>query len=302
MIILFFTNLSPEHIEAHKNFENYKNAKLSLFQNIKLFHNKYIDGNEIKKTIIVNKDDVEYKDFLKYDADKKITYALEVESDNTALISNRDLKYTDFTLNKQQFRLKLFGDFNVLNTIPGIIIGKLEGIEYSDIYDEINNMDELDGRVNLTVHNGVNIFIDYAHESKSIEALLKNIKNIVKEDQKIIIIFGGVGGGRDKNHRKEIPKIISKFANVAIITNVDPVEEDPMDIINELASYMKNEITVLKIEDRKKAIKKAINIAKKGDFILITGKGHEVSMILKDKEIYHSDSEVLNSIINGYKN
>jgi len=305
--ILVFTNLYPEHIESHGSFEKYRYTKGCLFNYLssckkkklsKLFHEE-IKKREIeklealKKTIIVNLDDKYAEYFLSFWAEKKITYSINNK--------NSDIKLDDLNL-----KINLLGEYNKYNILPSIAIARILNISENKIKNIIKNLKPLPGRLEFIENNlNIKILIDYAFEPKAIEKLYEVIKYM--EHNRIIHILGSCGGGRDKSRRPILGRLAAENADIVIITNEDPYDENPQEIIDQVANGVEEifnkKITdygllitdyLHKILNRREAIKKALQIAETGDLILITGKGAEQKMCLANgKLIDWDDREVV---------
>lgn len=251
--IAVLTNLSPEHIEAHGSFEKYQAAKAKLFQQTKKIH-------------IINIDDKNAEYFLKYPAEKKIEYGI-----NDAVILPKDLK--------------LLGKFNLYNAIAATKIAMSQGISLEICKRALEKAKGVPGRMEIIVREPFTVVVDYAHTPEALEQVYKTLS-----DRRMICVLGSCGGGRDKWKRPVLGKIASEYCQEVIVTNEDPYDEDPMEIINQVAGNTKAE----KILDRKQAIKKAIELANPGDVVVITGKGSEPWMcVAKGKKIPWSDRKIV---------
>lgn len=246
-----FTNLSPEHIENHGSFEKYREAKVRMVDNLK---NK-------KGTLIVNEDDENAEFFVKrYKGEVKIFSIKDIEIDSVSPIS--------FSFENTTYTSPLVGEFNIYNILAGINVAKLFQIPEEKIIEGISKLKEVKGRAQFVPNNlGIDIVVDYAHTPDSLEAIYKAFGG-----KKIIGVLGNTGGGRDKWKRPKMAQIANEYCDFVFLTDEDPYDEDPVQIVNE----MKNEINSEKLEiemNRKEAIKKAILKAQSGDAVLITGKG-----------------------------
>lgn len=251
---LIFTNLAPEHIESHGSFEKYREAKLSLVDNLK----------DKKGFLVVNSDDENSEYFLKRHNGngKKFSFKL---NDAVSMKVNREieLRFGDITIYS-----KLHGEFNVLNILAAATCAKELGISDEDIKKGVESLEVVKGRAEY-IREGQNfdVVVDYAHTPDSLLALYKSF-----EGQRKICVLGATGGGRDKWKRPAMAKVANDFCDQIILTNDDPYDEDPMQIVND----MKTEVSEEKLQiiiDRKKAIEKAVSMAKENDAVLITGKG-----------------------------
>ncbi len=264
--VAVLTNLSPEHIESHGSFEKYQAAKAKLFQQTKKIH-------------IINIDDKNAEHFLKYPAEKKIEYGI-----NDAGILPKDLK--------------LLGEFNLYNAIAAAKIAMSQGISLEICKRALEKIKGIPGRMETIVREPFTVVVDYAHTPEALEQVYKTLKNykLQTKSYKLICVLGACGGGRDKWKRPVLGKIAARHCDEIIITNEDPYDENPMEIINQVAGNIKAK----KILDRKEAIKKAVQSASSGDVVVITGKGSEPWMCVKGgKKIPWDDREIVKE---EYKN
>lgn len=284
-----FTNLSPEHIEAHNgSFEKYKQMKGKMFSSLSGTP-KIINGQKIKKIIIANRDDNNCDYFLDFKADKKMTFGVLNKADFTA----ENIKETDsgleFYVSKAVFKINIPGKFNVYNALPAIIISRWLGADNEAIAKGLFNLKVIPGRMEK-IKEGQNftVFVDYAHEKTSIIKALTTAAEIKKTGAKIIILLGAEGGGRDKAKRPIMGELAAKLADYVIVSNVDPYDDDPKQIIEDIASSaekfgkIRNK-NLFAVEDRRKGIRKALFLARANDIVLITGKGAEQSIIIKGR-------------------
>jgi len=293
-----FTNLTSEHISAHKDFSEYKKMKGKMFATLAQSKVKKIDGKRIEKTIIVNFDS-EHKDyFLDFATDKRFTYGLE-GGDFVAKIMEENETGVKFQVGESIFKINILGKFNIYNTLPAIIIAKIFEIKDEAIGVGLLNLKIIPGRME-EINEGQNfkLFIDYAHEKASMTGALLAVNKIKKEEEnKIIVLLGAEGGGRDKTKRFEMGEVVAKMADYVITSNVDPYNDNPREIAEDIVltaekfGKIRNENLFL-IEDRREGIKKAITLAKSGDIVIITGKGAEQTMIIGGKTIPWDDRVV----------
>lgn len=290
--MLIFTNLTPEHIDAHGSFENYRETKQIIFNSLNKLVKKTIDKKIIPKTIIVNGDSNEFSNFLKYDSDVKIIFGIYNHK--------ADINKSQFNLN-----LKIPGEFNIYNALPAIAVAKVLDLDISKVENGINNLEKIPGRMEIIQSNPFTVIVDYAHEKVSLTELL-SYSNKKVDKGKIILLIGAEGGGRDKVKRGIMGEIGAKEADYLIISNVDPYDEKPENIINDIANGAKSngkkiDQNLFLIENRKEGIIKAISLAGPGDIVLITGKGSEQSMIISGKKIDWDDRLVVSEILNTYR-
>lgn len=271
-----FTNLTPEHIESHGSYENYRNAKLAIAKNIEKSRKK-------ERTIIVNGDDKEAYQFLIPKADKKITYNLsQVEPYKI------EKNGIDFSLDGTKVHSNLEGLFNLYNLLAGITCAKNEGVSNEIIAKAIESLNTIPGRLEKIQAHGFTVIVDYAHTTDSLQKIYE-----VYKDSPIIGVLGGTGGGRDHWKRKAMGKIADDYCKEIILTNEDPYDENPMKIIEDVAEGITKH-KPHKILDRRQAIHTALSSAKHGDVVIISGKGTDPYIMgPNNTKIPWSDSQVV---------
>lgn len=279
--LVVFTNLFPEHLEAHGGWENYKAAKLKLFKFLSQKPKK-----NFPKTIIVNADDKEHLDFYNCKAENKIKYNLEELKD--IAVTKTGLS---FNLEHIHFDVPLLGEFNLRNILSAIKICEQLNIPLNDIAKALYVFKGVPGRMEL-INEGQDftVLVDYAHEPKGLEGLYKFANNI--KTNKIITVTGSCGGGRDKEKRAKIGELAAQYCDHVIVTNEDPYDEDPQAIIDQVAQNVPPE-KLYKIFERKQGVKKALELAQPGDIVLLTAKGSEQFIMGKNnKKIPYDEREV----------
>jgi len=320
--ILLFTGLYPEHIEAHGGFENYKKVKGALFAHLKNCRKKNIGGKDIVKTIIVNSDDENGGYFLDFWADKKIPFSIKEAN----IKSGTDGVF--FSADGQEIKMKILGEFNVQNALAAISVGKALGVPLKKIKEGLEKVTGILGRLEK-IESGKDfmVIVDYAYEPNALTKLYATVKSI--PHHKIIHVLGSAGGGRDKARRPKLGELADDNADYIVVTNEDPYDENPVDIINQVFSgvvgfevnndFTKSQIpnpksqtnsndqnSNTKIEgincwrilDRREAIKKALALAGEKDIVLVTGKGSEQAICLKGgKKIPWDDRKVIREVL-----
>lgn len=271
-----FTNISPEHIESHGSYENYLNAKLSIAKTFET-------SKKQNKILVVNGDDAEFQRFTAINIENKAIYSVrDVEPYSV------DEKNTFFTFNGVEIHPKLIGLFNIYNFLAGATVAKAMGVSYEKIKSGIENIRGIRGRVEkIQAGQDFDVIVDYAHTADSLEKLYGAFPN-----QRKICVLGNTGGGRDTWKRPEMARVADKHCAHIILTNEDPYDEDPEKIINEMAVVIKEKPFEI-ILDRRQAIAKALSYAKKGNVVLISGKGTDpYIMEANDKKTPWSDADV----------
>ncbi len=301
--IAVLTNLSPEHIERHKGFENYKAAKQMLFKSLGKSFRKKINGYEVKKIIAINIANEHADDFLKFKADEKSGYSIDegiavstipVEQKIFANQISTTLYGTDFLLQTPNGAVKiqsrLLGQFNIENMLAAASVAFSQGIGLEAIKRAFDSFENIAGRMErIAALAGFTVFIDYAHEPKSLETVYQFCRSLIPKEsgKKLICVLGAAGGGRDKWKRPVMGELAAKYCDQVILTNEDPYDENPQQILNEIesgfsqvqSSKFKVQSFCEKILDRTEAIEKALSLAKAGDIVILTGKGSETCIM-----------------------
>ncbi|MDD5749416.1 MAG: UDP-N-acetylmuramyl-tripeptide synthetase [Patescibacteria group bacterium] len=302
--LLIFTNLTPEHIEAHGSFENYRRYKEKLFEHLAANKKKTIAGQKVPKIIVSNNDDQETQRLKNIKVDKFITYSIDKEADYRA--ENIDLNNgVSYSVKGHKIDTRFIGRFNVYNTLAAIAALAELGFSPKDLAN--CKLRSVPGRQEwIDEGQDFKVLVDYAPEPEGLSQLYNALGKI--EKNKLIHILGSCGGGRDKARQPILGKMAGQKADIVIVTNEDPYDDDPLEIINNVASgaieagKVENK-TLFKIEDRTQAIAKAIELAQKADLVLITGKGSEQFICLaKGKKQAWDDRQVLRQALKNRLN
>lgn len=293
---LVFTNLTPEHIEAHGGFENYKNAKLEYFRLLQKLPTKQIKNKIVQKLIVFNSDDPYGKDFAKFRVDKVIAFGQAENADIRAVNFLPKPGGISFQIQDQKFELRLKGLFDLYNALAAIATARGFGISLKICKEALEKIRGVPGRMEL-IEEGQNfqVIVDYAPEPESLKQLYNTVNNW--RANKKIHVLGSTGGGRDVARRKILGQIASANSDIVIVTNEDPYSDEPQQIIDDVAAGAlekgkKIDQNLYKILDRRGAIAKAFSLAQENDLILITGKGSEQKMAVKGGYIPWDDREV----------
>jgi len=296
-----FTNLTPEHLPSHGgSFENYKAAKGKMFAELMKSKHKTIAGKKISKTVIINADSPHKDYFLSFPADKKITFGLGAACEYHANNISTTPDGVSFEVKGENFTLRVIGEFNVMNALPAIIAAKEFGATAEAIQKGFDALTLIPGRMEkIEMGQPYTLFVDYAHEKESMTAVLKTAQAITKNTGgKIIVLLGAEGGGRDKAKRPIMGELAGKMADYVICSNVDPYEDDPLPIAEDIAvaaeatGKSRNQ-DLFVILDRRTGIRKALELAKANDVVLITGKGAEQSIVIDGKSSPWDDRDVV---------
>jgi len=311
--LLVFTNLYPEHIEAHGGFENYKQAKGKLFAHLKRCKDKYLNQEnkvvlgasglqqtelrKVKKTIIVNGDDEQASYFLSFSAGQKYAYTNNVKLSFKDLVdANEDdsslnpglLLYeplfsgaegSDFQFLNQHYHLSILGSYNISNAVAALSVAHLLDIDSGKLVNSLAKIKTVVGKMEkIEAGQDFIVLVDYAFEPKALSALYENLNNFAY--RRLIHVLGSTGGGRDQSRRQVLGSLAGKKADIVIVTNEDPYDEDPQLIIEAVAAGAEDSGKIenknlFKVLDRREAIRLACKLAQSGDLVLITGKGAE---------------------------
>jgi UDP-N-acetylmuramoyl-L-alanyl-D-glutamate--2,6-diaminopimelate ligase len=258
---LVFTNLTPEHIESHGSFANYKAAKLRLADAVA--HSK-----KRPRILVANADDEHGADFLAYTAEKKISYSLKDLNLHTLHRDGVSLVFGDNTV-----RVPLVGLFNVYNALAAIKTTQSFGVSLETAARALRNLPPIAGRVEhfespATASKRVTAIVDYAHTTDSLEKLYQAFP-----DRRKICVLGNTGGGRDTWKRPEMATIAEKYCEHIFLTNEDPYDENPRQIVADMEKGIEDKEKLTVIMDRKEAIRAALARATNGDLVIVSGKG-----------------------------
>ncbi|HMB66233.1 MAG TPA: UDP-N-acetylmuramoyl-L-alanyl-D-glutamate--2,6-diaminopimelate ligase, partial [Patescibacteria group bacterium] len=303
-----FTNLAPEHLEAHGGFEAYKRTKGKIFKNLTSHQRKrlpfspYLD-QQVPKVIIANRDDKQSDYYLGFSADKKFTFGLKrgedkLEPDQDFIPASFEVsgKGIKFRLDSTTFECKLLGKFNLYNALSALAVARSQKVDFLTIKKALAKVKGLPGRMEfIDEGQDFEVIVDLAHTPDSFEAVMETVKEtyfVVSGFKNCICVFGAAGGGRDRWKRPKLGEVADKYCDKIILTNEDPYKENPDQIIADIAEGIENEEKVIKIKDRRKAIGRALEIADEGDIVLILGKGTEANMVVGNKRIPWDEREV----------
>jgi len=245
-------NLSPEHIEAHGSFEKYREAKLNFLEY----------AAKKSATIFVNEDNQSADYFLEKLPGSKVV--LFSGGERSLSISNN--------IDKTVYLLSSV--FNRENLSLAISITRSLGVKENFIIETVKTFSGVPGRMEFVQRSPFSVVVDYAHTPDSLELVYKNLKDRLKKNSRLICVLGSAGGGRDKWKRAELGKVSEKYCDKIVLTNEDPYDEDPKNILEDIKRGI-SEKEVEKIIDRQEAINKTVELAGEGDAVVITGKGSE---------------------------
>ncbi|WP_419869410.1 UDP-N-acetylmuramoyl-L-alanyl-D-glutamate--2,6-diaminopimelate ligase [Chryseobacterium sp. CT-SW4] len=282
-----FTNITHDHLDYHKTFDEYLKTKKRFF-----------DTLEETAIAITNIDDKNGSVMLQNTKAKKKSYALKTMADYHGKILEVDFNGMLLNFNGKEFWTKLTGKFNVYNLLLVFGIASELGFEQDEILQAISKLKRVSGRFETFKSDGGIFFIvDYAHTPDALENILDSINDIRTKNERLITVFG-CGGDRDHSKRPEMGNIATKKSTLAIITSDNPRTEDPSQIIKEIEAGVEpqNFSKYTSIPDRKEAIKMAIKFAEPKDIVLVAGKGHETYQEINGVKHHFDDKEVINEL------
>ncbi|MBP3705735.1 MAG: UDP-N-acetylmuramoyl-L-alanyl-D-glutamate--2,6-diaminopimelate ligase [Clostridia bacterium] len=280
--VAIFTNLTQDHLDYHKTMENYLNAKKKLFN--------------MCGTAVVNKDDAYYEQLVQGLGCEIITCS----TDNDSIYSAKAIKYrpdgvdyelvSDISFN--HISVKTGGKFTVYNSMLVAVTALKMGIEMDIITKSLQELEGIKGRAEVVPNDrDFTIIIDYAHTPDGLKNILSTFRECEKE--RLIVLFG-CGGDRDRTKRPKMGNIAVHNADYVIVTSDNPRSEEPMAIIDDILEGTQGVKTPVKvIENRIEAIKYAVSIARRGDILVLAGKGHETYQILKSGTIHLDEREII---------
>lgn len=282
-----FTNLTHDHLDYHKTFDEYLKTKKRFF-----------DGLEDTAIAITNVDDKNGMVMLQNTKAKKKSYALKTMADYHGKSLEIDFNGMLLNFNGKEFWTTLTGRFNVYNLLLVFGIATELGFEQDEILQAISMLKRVSGRFETFKSDGGIFFIvDYAHTPDALENILDSINDIRTKNERLITVFG-CGGDRDHSKRPEMGNIATRKSTLAIITSDNPRTEDPAQIIKEIEAGVESQnfSKYTSIPDRKEAIKMAIKFSEPKDIVLVAGKGHETYQDINGVKHHFDDKETINEL------
>jgi UDP-N-acetylmuramoyl-L-alanyl-D-glutamate--2,6-diaminopimelate ligase len=276
--VVVFLNISHEHLDYHKTMDEYKAAKMTL-----LNHRK-------KDGIVIASADSSWGKEIKKLVPETVTFGFCKKADIRAekVITSMQGSSFDLCIGDEKKRVKItsLGEFNIENALAAAACAYSLGVCFEEIVERMETFPVVLGRMEKIENNlGIDLIVDYAHKVDALEKVLSTLKSIAKG--RVILVFG-CGGERDKEKRPLMGKLAQKYCSFAVLTNDNPRGEDPREIIRQIEGGISS-LKYKVVEDRKEALKCALDYAEKGDVILLAGKGHEEEQIISGKRMLLSD-------------
>ncbi|MCR5579011.1 MAG: UDP-N-acetylmuramoyl-L-alanyl-D-glutamate--2,6-diaminopimelate ligase [Prevotella sp.] len=282
-----FTNLTRDHLDYHKTFENYRDAKKAFF-----------DGLDKDAFAIINADDKNGSVMVQNCKAQVKTYSTRSMADFKARIIECHFEGMYLDIDGKEVGVQFIGKFNVSNLLAVYGAAVMLGKKAEDILVILSTLKSVNGRLEpIHSREGYTAIVDYAHTPDALENVLNAIHEVLNGKGKVITVCGA-GGNRDKGKRPLMAQEAVKQSDKVIITSDNPRFEEPQDIINDMLAGLdaKQMKKVLSITDRREAIRTACMMAEKGDVILIAGKGHEDYQEIKGVKHHFDDKEVVREI------
>ncbi|WP_201456814.1 UDP-N-acetylmuramoyl-L-alanyl-D-glutamate--2,6-diaminopimelate ligase [Chlamydia sp. 17-3921] len=286
-----FTNISLDHLDFHKSFKNYIEAKEKLF--------KILPQTGVA---VINADSLYATRLCKMSSSRYVTYGIKEHADYQAceiLLTSSGTRYSLLHKRKKYFCNTAFiGRYNVYNTLAAIAAIHESGFcNLPELLEAIKNVQLPKGRLEPILMGHCPVYIDYAHTPHALSNVLSVLQELLSPKGKLIIVFG-CGGDRDRSKRRMMAKVAERFG-FSVVTSDNPRNEDPEEIIKEICQGFLTKNYCVEV-DRKQAISKAISLASNEDIILIAGKGHETYQIFKHQTISFNDKQIVSEVLASY--
>ena len=288
--VAVMTNLSREHLDYHGSYEEYFRSKMLLFEKL-----------SADDWAVINIDDPYSKKILGELRCNCLTYGFSESADvrpvDYRLIKTGIYGKAQTPEGEIEIESSLIGRVNLSNILAAVASSIVKGISLEKIHDAVKNFKAVKGRMDFVYDGDFSVIIDYAHTDKALEALLRSLREVVTK--RIILVFGA-GGSRDKTKRPRMGEVASKNSDFIVVTSDNPRKEDPAGIIRDVVGgFDRHFKDFFIVEERENAIRKALDLAEKGDMVVVAGKGHEDYQIFKDRTIHFDDYEVVRKILRG---
>lgn len=279
-----FSNLTHDHLDYHKTFDNYLKAKKAFF-----------DGLSKNAFALTNADDKNGNVMLQNTKAHRKTYGLKNMADFKGKVLENQFSGLLLLIDNEEVWFKMVGSFNAYNLLAVYAAAVLLDQDHAKVLTSLSKLSGAEGRFDYTISpNKVIGIVDYAHTPDAVQNVLSTIANIRKGNEQVITVIG-CGGDRDKTKRPVMAKVACEWSNKVILTSDNPRSEDPMQIIRDMEEGVpaKSRFNVASIVDRHEAIKTACELAKPGDIILLAGKGHEKYQDINGVKNHFDDKEEL---------
>ncbi|WP_431733771.1 UDP-N-acetylmuramoyl-L-alanyl-D-glutamate--2,6-diaminopimelate ligase [Chondrinema litorale] len=284
-----FTNITHDHLDYHKTFDNYIKAKKILFDNL-----------SDKAFAIVNKDDRRGMVMVQNCSARIKTFSLKAMADFKGKMLDNSFEGLLLEIDNRKTWFRLIGAFNASNLLAVYSTAVMLGEDSENVLTQLSAIAPAKGRFDQVISEDNRAIVDYSHTPDALENVLKTINELRKLGERIITVVG-CGGDRDKTKRPKMAAIAAKLSDKVILTSDNPRTEIPEQIIKDMEAGLDilGKTKTLSITDRKEAIRTACMLAGKGDIILVAGKGHENYQEINGVRHHFDDKEILEEIFSG---
>lgn len=285
-----FSNITHDHLDYHKTFDEYIRAKKLFFDNL-----------QDDAFALTNKDDRNGMVMLQNTKAKKYSYGLKSVADFKCRVIENHLNGLLLSIDNQEVWVRLIGSFNAYNVLVVYAISQLLKQDKTQVLTTLSNLNSVEGRFQyIKSKNGIVAIVDYAHTPDALKNVLETIKDIRTGNEQVITL-AGCGGDRDAAKRPVMAQIACEYSDKVILTSDNPRSENPEEILNQMQAGINpaDAKKTLRISDRKEAIRTAVAFAKEGDIILIAGKGHEKYQEINGIKHPFDDFEIVKELFNN---
>ena len=283
-----FSNITHDHLDFHKTFAEYIAAKKAFFDNL-----------PSSAFALTNIDDRNGQVMFQNTKAKKYTYSIQEIADFNGKILENTFQGLLLNINNKEVWTQLVGRFNAYNLLAIYSTARLCGVDEMETLQQLSSLNAAEGRFEYVIGQGKTAIVDYAHTPDALKNVLQTINDIRVGNQKLVTIVG-CGGDRDPLKRPIMATIASEMSDIVILTSDNPRTEDPEKILNEMEEGIPSnqKENCLRISNRQQAIKTACKLTRKGDIILVAGKGHEKYQEINGVKHHFDDKEELMNILN----
>ena len=285
-----FSNITHEHLDYHKTFDDYIESKKLLFDH-------YLDKQSFA---LINADDRHARIMVQNTRASVYTFALKTHANFKARIIEKHIDGTLFQIDNKDVWTPFVGQFNVYNLMGVYAAARLLGYREEDLLRDISKLRPVEGRFEtIRSAGGITAIVDYAHSPDALENVLTTIQGVQKENQRLITVVGA-GGDRDKTKRPQMASIALKYSDRVVLTSDNPRSEDPMAILEDMQQGIGDDQghKTVSISDRREGIRTACMMAEKNDIILVAGKGHETYQEIQGVRHHFDDREIIREFFN----
>ncbi len=295
--VAVLTNITGEHLDFHRTFDAYLQAKTKLFARLDGF-----GENSKPQVAVLNADDPCFEFVKGWSGVQKITYGITKPADVRAVdivLEDTGVKFkVDSFAGSGEVRLPLKGQFNIYNALAAYSVGIVEGLTPEEISAGLANFPGVPGRFEIIdLGQEFTVVVDYAHTPDGLENVIKTARSLT--EGRVITVFG-CGGERDRSKRPLMGEVVGRYSDLGILTDDNPRGEDPESITQEVEPGLRRYLSLdgyQIINDRRAAILASLETANKGDLVLIAGKGHEGEQVYADRVVPFNDRQVAKELI-----